>query len=89
MKDNINVFGEINADTIVVYFKADLADVPPFMCSPFEDGWFWSSWFWLLKAARCGHARAPSFFTILRRLAAPCFKIWLELDKCLFLHFQK
>lgn len=43
MKDNINVFGEINADTIVVYFKADLADVPPFMCSPFEDGWFWSN----------------------------------------------
>lgn len=39
MKDNINVFGEINADTIVVYFKADLADVPPFMCSPLKmDG---------------------------------------------------
>lgn len=43
MKNSVNVFGDINDETIVVYFSVDLSDVPPFMCSPFEDGWFWSN----------------------------------------------
>ena len=37
-----NVFGEMNNETKVVYFNSDLDNVPAFMCSPFDEGWFWS-----------------------------------------------
>lgn len=39
----LNVFGEMNENTMVVYYSADLDNIPPFMCSPFDEGWFWSN----------------------------------------------
>lgn len=36
------VHGAIGANTFMLHFEADLNDIPPFMCSPFNDGWVWS-----------------------------------------------
>lgn len=36
------VYQEINEKSIVVYYSVDLNDIAPFMCSPFNEGWFWS-----------------------------------------------
>lgn len=43
MKDYANCERKINDDTMMIYFTADLANVPPFMCSPFEDGWYYAN----------------------------------------------
>lgn len=37
------VYGKINENTIMVYYNADLNNIPGFMCSPFSDGWFGSN----------------------------------------------
>lgn len=37
------VYEEINEKSITVYYTADLNDIAPFMCSPFNEGWFWSN----------------------------------------------
>ena len=37
-----NVNKEIEENTIMINYSIDLNDIPPFMCSPFLDGWFWS-----------------------------------------------
>ena len=38
-----NVFGEMNKETMVVNFYSDLENVPACMCSPYDEGWFWSN----------------------------------------------
>lgn len=38
-----NVYGEINEKSIVIFCRADLNDVAPFMCSPYTEDWFWSN----------------------------------------------
>lgn len=35
------VYEEINEKSVTVYFNADLNDIAPFMCSPFNEGRFW------------------------------------------------
>lgn len=37
------VYEEINEKSMTVYFNADLNDIAPFMCSPFNEGWFWAN----------------------------------------------
>lgn len=37
------VYDQINEQSITVYFSADLNDIAPFMCSPFNEGWFWAN----------------------------------------------
>lgn len=37
------VKSEVNENTIVVYYNADLINVSPFMCSPFMEEWIYSS----------------------------------------------
>ena len=37
------VYEEINEKSITVFFTADLNDIAPFMCSPFNEGWFWAN----------------------------------------------
>lgn len=37
------VYQNINEESVVVYYNADLNDIPSFMCSPFSEGWFWSN----------------------------------------------
>lgn len=37
------VFSDINERSVMVHYKADLNDVAPFMCSPFNEEWFWSN----------------------------------------------
>ena len=34
------VYQNIEEDSIMVYYSADLNNIPSFMCSPFSDGWF-------------------------------------------------
>lgn len=36
------VNGKISENTHVISYVMDLLDVPPFMCSPFIEGWIWS-----------------------------------------------
>lgn len=33
----------INEKTIIMYYQGDLLNIPPFMCSPFSEDWFWSN----------------------------------------------
>ena len=37
-----SVYGKLDENSVVVYFTADLNNIPAFMCSPFCDGWFGS-----------------------------------------------
>lgn len=37
------VYEKINEKSVVVHFTADLNDIAPFMCSPFNEGWFWAN----------------------------------------------
>ena len=34
------VYGKLDENSAVVYYTADLNNIPAFMCSPFCDGWF-------------------------------------------------
>ena len=36
------VYKDINQNDIMIFYTADLNDIPPFMCSPYSEGWFWS-----------------------------------------------
>ena len=36
------VYEDINVKSVTVYYNADLNDIAPFMCSPFNEGWFWA-----------------------------------------------
>ena len=36
------VYENINEKSVTVYYNADLNDIAPFMCSPFNEGWFWA-----------------------------------------------
>lgn len=37
------VYGELSENSMMVYYSIDLNDIPPFMSSPFTDGWFWAN----------------------------------------------
>ena len=37
------VFGTLDERSVIVYYCADLNDISPTICSPFNEEWFWAS----------------------------------------------